>query len=172
MWPNLVETSDFVTFTKEILNGKLIFCAMFELQFAFSSLHYTRMFLQLPVKTREFFKKSIKYNARMLWWLKVLHQGLHQHIFIKSSTKAFFSQFCQALVGSLPELETMAAQLWDQPQSNGLLSFNRKKVKNLILRVMFTLYQTLRLKKSPIIPEIWRTPFWANLKKLSKFEKL
>ena len=149
---------------------------MFEVQFAFSSLHYTRMFLQLPVKTREFFLKSVKYNVRMLWglkvlhqglhqhifikvlhqglhqhifikvlhqglhqhifikvlhqglhqhifikvlhqglhqhiFIKVLHQGLHQHIFIKSSTKAFFSQFCQALVGSLPELETMAAQL-------------------------------------------------------------
>ena len=27
MWPNTQETADLVTFTEEILNGKLLFCA-------------------------------------------------------------------------------------------------------------------------------------------------
>ena len=30
MWPNPQETADFVTFTEEILNRKLHFCAMFD----------------------------------------------------------------------------------------------------------------------------------------------
>ena len=36
MWPDLHETADLVTFTEEILNGKLHFCAVFLFAYCYS----------------------------------------------------------------------------------------------------------------------------------------
>ena len=36
MWPNPQETGDLVTFTEEILNGKLYFCAVFVCKTSYS----------------------------------------------------------------------------------------------------------------------------------------